>query len=73
MPGVFKPLATIMAWVLWVSGMVMGFSTLIVGIIAGDLFNPAQPVPMAYPAIFAVALAYGVGAVVVMKLRQKME
>ncbi len=41
MPGVFKPLATIMAWVLWVSGMVMGFSTLIIGTIAGDLFNPA--------------------------------
>ncbi len=73
MPGVFKPLATIMAWVLWVSGMVMGFSTLIIGTIAGDLFNPAQPTPMAYPALFAVALAYGVGAVIVMRLRQKME
>jgi len=73
MPGVFKPLATIMAWVLWISGMVMGFSTLIIGIIAGDLFNPAQPTPMAYPALFAVALAYGVGAVIVMRLRQKME
>ncbi len=73
MPGVFKPLATIMAWVLWVSGMVMGFSTLIIGIIAGDLYNPAQPTPMAYPALFAVALAYGVGAVIVMRLRQKME
>jgi hypothetical protein len=73
MPGVFKPLATIIAWVLWVSGMVMGFSTLIIGTIAGDLFNPAQPTPMAYPALFAVALAYGVGAVIVMRLRQKME
>lgn len=73
MPGVFKPLATIMAWVLWVAGMVMGFSTLIIGTIAGDLFNPAQPTPMAYPATFAVALAYGVGAVIVMRLRQKME
>ncbi len=73
MPGVFKPLATIMAWVLWVSGMVMGFSTLIIGTIAGDLFNPAQPTPMQYPALFAVALAYGVGAVIVMRLRQKME
>ncbi len=73
MPGVFKPLATIMAWVLWVAGMVMGFSTLIIGTIAGDLFNPAQPTPMQYPALFAVALAYGVGAVIVMRLRQKME
>ncbi len=73
MPKGFKPLATILVWVLWVAGMVMGFSTLIIGIIAGDLFNPAQPTPMAYPALFAVALAYGVGAVIVMRLRQKME
>ena len=73
MPGVFKALASIMVWVLWVAGMVMGFSTLIIGTIAGDLFNPAQPTPMAYPALFAVALAYGVGAVIVMRLRQKME
>ena len=73
MPGAFKPLATIMAWVLWVVGMVMGFSTAIIGIISGDLFNPAQPLAMSYPATFAVALAYGVGAVVVMILRKKME
>ena len=73
MPQVFKALATIMVWVLWISGLVMGFSTLIVGTIAGDLFNPAQTVPMSYWAGFAVALAYGIGAVVVMILRQKME
>ncbi len=73
MPKGFKPLATILVWVLWICGMVMGFSTAIIGTIAGDLFNPAQPVSMAYPALFAVALAYGVGAVIVMRLRQKME
>ena len=73
MPGVFKALASIMVWVLWVAGMVMGFSTLIIGAIGGDLFNPAQPAPIVYPALFAVALAYGVGAVIVMRLRQKME
>ena len=73
MPQNFKALASILVWVLWIAGMVMGFSTLILGIIGGDLFNPAKPAPMAYPALFAVALAYGVGAVVVMILRQKME
>ena len=73
MPQVFKALATITAWILWICGLVMGFSTAIIGIIAGDLFNPAQPLAMSYPAIFAVALAYGVGAVVVMILRKKME
>lgn len=73
MPQVFKALASIMAWVLWFSGMVMGFSAFIIGVIAGDLFNPAQPVPMSYWAGFAVALAYGVGAIVVMLIRKKLE
>ena len=73
MPGVFKPLATIMAWVLWVSGMVMGFSTLIIGAIAGDLFNPAQPVPMSYPASFAVAGFFAIVALLGMKIRKGME
>lgn len=73
MPGVFKALATIMAWVLWVSGMVMGFSTLIIGTIAGDLFNPGADMPMSYPASFAVAGFYGILAVVIMILRKKME
>ena len=73
MPQIFKALATIMVWVLWICGMVMGFSTLIVGTIAGDLFNAAKPVPMAYPAMFAVALAYGIGALVAMKIRKDLE
>jgi hypothetical protein len=73
MPGSFKALATIMVWVLWISGMVMGFSTLIIGTIAGDLFNPAAQTPMVYPATFAVAGFYGMLAVVTMILRKKME
>jgi hypothetical protein len=73
MPQIFKALASILVWILWISGLVMGFSNLIVGIIAGDLFNTAEPVPMAYPAMFAVALAFGIGAVVVMKIRQTLE
>jgi hypothetical protein len=73
MPQIFKALATIMVWILWVSGLVMGFSTLIMGIIGGDLFNAAKPVPMAYPAMFAVALAFGIGALVAMKIRKSLE
>ena len=73
MPQIFKALASILVWVLWICGLVMGFSTLIVGIIAGDLFNAAEPVPMAYPATFAVALAYGIGALVAMKIRKGLE
>ena len=73
MPQIFKALATIMAWILWISSLVMGFGTLIIGIIAGDLFNPAQPVPMAYPVEFPVAGFYAILAVVIMILRKKME
>ncbi len=72
MPGVFKTLATITAWVLWVSGMVMGFSIFIRGIMLGVLYGP-KPAPMEVIVGFAVSLAFGVGAVVVMILRKKME
>jgi len=51
----------------------MGFSTLIIGTIAGDLFNPKAMTPMTYPALFAVAGFYAILAVVIMILRKKME
>ena len=73
MPQIFKALASIMVWVLWISGLVMGFSTLIIGTIAGDLFNTEAVVPLAYPVMFAVAGSYAVLAVVIMILRKKME
>lgn len=73
MPPIFKALATIMVWVLWIVGMVMGFGTLIMGIVRGDLFSTDVPPPMVIPALWAVALAYGIGAIVVMILRKKME
>ena len=73
MPDIFKALATITAWILWIASLVMGFGTLIVGTIAGDLFNPAQTVPMVYPANFAVAGFYAVLALFAMKIRKGME
>lgn len=77
MPQIFKALASILAWILWISGLVMGFSSLILGTARGHLFalNPA-PMPAGYDSYvswFACALAFGVGAVVVMLLRKKME
>ena len=72
MPDIFKALASILAWVLWIAGLVMGLSTFVMGLISGALYG-GQPTPMIYPVSFAVALAYGVGAVVVMILRKKME
>ena len=72
MPQYFKALATIMAWVLWFSALVTGFSTLTMGIINDRLYGSEDP-PMVFAALFAVAFAMGVGAVVVMLLRKKME
>ena len=72
MPPIFKALASIMAWILWIVAVVMGLSTFITGIISGSLYGP-ESTPMVFPVSFAVSLAYGIGAVVVMRLRQKME
>ncbi len=73
MPNIFKALATIMVWILWISSLVMGFSTLIVGTIAGDLFNPSAVAPMPYPAFFAVAGFYAIVALIAMKIRKGLE
>ena len=72
MPPIFKTLASITAWIQWIAGLVMGFSLFIMGLIKGVLYGP-EPVPMSMWAGFAVALAYGIGAVVVMKLRKTLE
>jgi hypothetical protein len=72
MPPIFKALATIMAWVLWIVAMVMGFGTFISGVINEDLFS-STPLPMEYPTMWAVAGFYGILAIVIMILRKKME
>ncbi len=73
MPDIFKALASIMAWLLWIFAIVTGFGTLIMGIISGDLFNPDKLMPMVYPASFGIAGFYAIVAVVIMILRKKME
>lgn len=72
MPPIFKALATITAWILFLAGMVMGFSTFIMGIINEHLFS-SEIVPMEYGVSFAVAAFYALAAVVIMILRKKME
>jgi hypothetical protein len=72
MPPIFKALASIGAWILWICAFVMGFSTFIMGIVNGDLYG-SEAAPMSYSVSFAVAAFYGVAAVVVMYLRKKME
>ena len=77
MPEIFKALASILAWILWICGFIIGISTLVLGIMRGHLFAVSPPATGLeydpYIAWFALALAYGIVAVVVMILRQKME
>ncbi len=70
MPPVFKALSTIMAWILWICALVLGFGSLAMGIIRGDLFGTKAP-PMVYAAMFAVAGLYAIIAAVIMLLRKK--
>ncbi len=73
MPPIFKALATIMAWILWIFALVMGFSTLVMGIVSGDLYNVTKAPPMAYSALFAIAGLYAILAAVIMLIRKRME
>jgi vacuolar-type H+-ATPase subunit I/STV1 len=72
MPPIFKALATIMAWVLWIVALVMGISAFAMGAIHGDLFG-TEATPVSYAVFWAVAGFYAVAAVVIMVLRKKME
>ena len=72
MPEKFKALASISAWAMFIISWVIGLSTFLMGTIKGYLYG-SEPAPMVIPVFFTVALAYGMGAVVVMILRKKME
>ena len=72
MPQIFKALATTMVWVLWISGLVMGFSVFFHGIAIGELYGSGAP-SMSMWAGFAVALGFGIGALVSMKIRKSLE
>ena len=43
MPQTFKALTSILAWILWIAGLVTGISTLVLGIIRGHLFAVSPP------------------------------
>ena len=72
MPQIFKALATIGAWTLFIFAWIIGISIFIQGIIIGELYGSEIP-SMEMWAGSAVALAFAVGSVVVMILRKKME
>lgn len=72
MPDIFKALATLSAWGLWIISWIIGISTAVMGIVSGHLYGDEEP-GMIYPAMFAVSIFCAVSAVVVMVLRKKIE
>ena len=73
MPSIFKALATIMVWILWIFALVMGFSAFAMGIISEDLYSTSKLPPIEYIALVAVASFYAILAAVIMLIRKKME
>jgi hypothetical protein len=72
MPQIFKALASVSAWALFIISWIIGMSTFIMGLVNGMLYG-SEPVPMVFPAFFAVSIVCMVSAVVVMILRKKMD
>jgi len=72
MPKIFRPMATVMAWALYIIAWIIGLSTAVMGIVSGALYSTTECVPMIFPVMFSVSLAFSIGAIVVMILRKKM-
>jgi len=73
MPPIFKALASIMAWVLFVSSLFLVATSLLFGTLGGDLFVVGRTPPIFYVLTWALATGMGILSVCVMRLRQKME
>jgi len=72
MPPIFKALASISAWVLFIGGWLMLLGTTIGMGVRGDLFS-TDPLRLADAIAFALAAVCVTLSVVVMILRKKME
>jgi hypothetical protein len=72
MPQIFKALASVSAWALFIFSWIIGMSAAIMGTVNGVLYGDEE-VPMVFPAFFAVSIVCMVSAVVVMILRKKMD
>ena len=72
MPQIFKALATIGVWTLWIASWIIGLGTLVMGVIRGTLFGGETP-PMSAWIGFAVALSYMFLSIVAMKFRKMLE
>jgi hypothetical protein len=73
MPPIFKALATIAAWTLFIAGWLFALTNLVFGIYTGVLFTVGAKGWAEVFAYFVLAIVCATLSVVVMRLRQKME
>jgi hypothetical protein len=73
MPPIFKALASIAAWTLFILAWLFGLINLVVGTITGVLFTAGAKGAFEVFAYFVLAIVCITLSVVAMRLRQKME
>ena len=73
MPPIFKALATIGSWTLFIVGWIFGLTTLVIAGTQGVLFTVGAEGWAEVFAYFVLAIVCITLSVVVMRLRQKME
>jgi uncharacterized membrane protein len=73
MPDIFKALSSIMAWVMFIGGLIMLASTLIVNAVAGNLYSVDSPPPIQFFLGLSVSTITFAAAAYAMKVRKMLE
>ncbi len=73
MPGVFKALASITAWILFIGGLITLVSVLLMTALSGQLYAVDSAPPMEFFVGLGIATFTSASAVVCMKLRHMLE
>lgn len=72
MPQIFKALASVAVWTLWIVAWIIGLSTLCMGVVRGTLFGAQSP-PLSVWVGLTIAIVSMLLSVVAMKLRKTLE
>jgi hypothetical protein len=72
MPQIFKALATVTVWGVFVGAWLSAVITLIIGCVKGYIFGTAQP-PMTYFASYVIAIGFAFAGGFLMIVRKKLE
>ena len=73
MPPIFKAMATVAVWGLYVGAWLSAVLTFIIGGIAGGAAFSTEPVPLSYYAGYAAAIGFAFAGGFMMLVRKKLE